>query len=187
MGSCTSVCPQSCGSPRGFEWHGSLSTAGCAWADNFKPIGGECRKMFSVVKFSSAVAPRGSLVGALGCCQRSQKVVSNSGGSSIAEVGSSQECLPVYSHVSQGLPCQGWASRLKVVSFDSDESLFYVFICVGVHMRVPQQTLEIREVLFFHLSVLGVKLRQSGLEHTPLLNYQETYVFGRTSQLSWCV
>lgn len=59
--------------------------------------------------------------------------------------------FPVYSHVSQGLPCQGWASRLKVVSFVSNESLFYVFICVGVHMRVPQQTLEIRgEVLFFH-------------------------------------
>lgn len=78
-------------------------------------------------------------------------MVSNNGGSSVAEVGSSQECLPVYSHVSQGLPCEGWASRLKVVSFDSDESLFYVFIYVGVHMRVPQQTLEIRgEVLFFH-------------------------------------
>lgn len=44
----------------------------------------------------------------------------------------------------EGLPCQGWASRLKVVSLDSDESLFYVFICVGVHMHVPQRTLEIR-------------------------------------------
>lgn len=40
----------------------------------------------------------------------------------------------------KGLPYQGGASHLKVVLFDSDESLFYVFICVGVHMHVPQRT-----------------------------------------------
>lgn len=84
--------------------------------------------MFSVVNFSSAVAPRGSLVGASGCCQRRWLVI-------MEAAVSSQECLPVCSHVSQRPPLPGLGE-----SSDSDESLFYVFICVGVHMHVPQRT-----------------------------------------------
>lgn len=40
----------------------------------------------------------------------------------------------------KGLPYQGGVSHLKVVLFDSDKSLFYVFICVDVHMHGAQRT-----------------------------------------------